>query len=70
LRSDRSVPDEQDEDGMLVLTFRDGQGREWLAAATVGPLCRYEGADPVETIPVGLLKDRPFTLWRITVVDP
>lgn len=55
---------------MLVLTFRDGQGREWLAAATVGPLCRYEGADPVETIPVGLLKDRPFTLWRITVVDP
>lgn len=64
------MPDEQDEDGMLVLTFRDGAGREWLAAATVGPLCRYEGADPVETIPVGLLKDRPFTLWRITVVDP
>jgi len=57
---------------MLVLTFRDGAGREWLAAAAVGPLSRYEGADPVpvETIPVGLLKDRPFTLCRITVVDP
>jgi hypothetical protein len=62
---------EDDEGGAMVLTFRDGAGREWLAAALVGPLFRYEGADPVpvETIPVALLKDRPFTLHRITLVD-
>jgi hypothetical protein len=63
---------EEQESGAMVLTFRDEAGREWLAAALVGPLYRYEGADPVpvETIPVSLLKDRPFTLCRITVVDP
>jgi hypothetical protein len=50
----------------IVLTFRDEQGREWLAAAAMGPLKQY---DDDALVPVEEMKDRAFTLHRFTVVD-
>lgn len=46
-----------------ILSFRDEDGREWLAAAVVGPLIRDDAIMAVEA-----LKDRAFTVCRFTVV--
>jgi uncharacterized protein YkvS len=56
-----------------ILTFKDEQGREWLAAAQVGPIVRMETTDgkrgAVETITVDGLKERKLVLTHFTVIE-
>ena len=54
----------------LILTFVDGEGQEWLAAAAMGNLIRYGEAegDVIERIPAEGLKDRDFTLTGMKLV--
>jgi hypothetical protein len=52
-----------------VLTFRDESGREWLAAATIGPLTRFAEGKAVEAIEVDRLKDRAFMLYELKLVE-
>jgi hypothetical protein len=49
-----------------ILTFRDEDGREWLAAAHIGPLLL--NGKPGERLEVPQLKDRAFMVSRFTVV--
>jgi hypothetical protein len=52
-----------------ILTFRDGEGKEWLAAAQVGPLIRKgEAGKPDKTLTVEELKDRGYVMSRFTVI--
>jgi hypothetical protein len=52
-----------------VLTFVDETGREWLAGADMGPLCRFEGGtDAVESMEVDRMKDRAFSLSGFKIV--
>lgn len=55
----------------MVLTFRDEEGREWLAGAEIGPLLRFEDKSlpAVEAMEPDKLKDRAFSLVRITAID-
>lgn len=52
-----------------ILTFEDEQGREWLAAAIIGELVRYDVEHVVEQIPVMAIKDRAFRLREIKLVE-
>lgn len=54
-----------------ILTFLDETGREWLAGAEIGPLLRFDdpGQPAVEQMQPEMMKDRVFTLSRITAVD-
>lgn len=52
----------------LILTFRDEDGKEWLAAAYVGPLIRNAEEGQEVTMEVDALKDRAFTLHGIKVI--
>lgn len=54
-----------------ILTFQDEEGREWLAWAEIGPLLRFDppGEPAVEQMAPDLLKDRAFSLKRITAID-
>ena len=54
-----------------ILTFRDEDGREWLAGAQIGPLLRFEnpGEPAVETMEPDLMKDRAFSLTCVTAID-
>lgn len=51
-----------------VMTFTDEQGREWIAAAIVGELVRYEGGEVVETMSTEETKDRAFMLSGLKLV--
>lgn len=51
-----------------LLTFRDEQGQEWLAAAVIDDLHRYEGGEVVESITVEATKDRAFMLHGLSIV--
>ncbi len=51
----------------VILTFRDQDGREWLAGAVMAPLQRR---DDSEECPVAEMPDRAFTLTGFTVVKP
>lgn len=50
-----------------VLSFRDEQGAEWLAAAIVGPLTR-KAVTSDEHLDLDTLKDRAFVVTGFTVV--
>lgn len=51
-----------------IMTFNDEQGREWIAAAIVGELVRYEDGAIVETICAEATKDRAFMLSGLKLV--
>lgn len=49
-----------------ILTFRDPDGREWMAAAHIGRLLLT--GDKAQTLEIGQLKDRGFVMQRLTVI--
>jgi hypothetical protein len=51
----------------VVLTFREPDGRQWIAGALLGPLQALGGA---ETLPVGEMPDRALMLVDFKIVHP
>lgn len=52
-----------------VLTFRDEQGREWLAGAFIGDLVRFEDGEAVDRMTPEATKDRAFMLHELKLVS-
>lgn len=59
------VSDHADQAVNVVLTFRDQDGQQWLAAAVMAPLQR---AGTQETCPVEKMPDRVFALAGFRIV--
>lgn len=57
-----------EEEPNAIMRFRDEQGQDWLAAAFLGNLIRYENDAVAETVDVRTLRDRAFTLHELKVV--
>jgi hypothetical protein len=67
MANEEAIPD-------VVLTFRDGAGREWLAAGYLGELERHErlphASHVVETRSVHSFMDENIKLTGFTVIEP
>lgn len=53
----------------ILVTFRDGQGREWMAAGALGPLVRHEGGKMVESMLPEQTKEKEMAITGLQVVE-
>lgn len=53
----------------ILVEFRDGQGRTWLAAGFLGPLTRHEGGKAVESMLPAQTKDKEMAIAGLRVVE-
>lgn len=65
MADEEAVPD-------VLLTFRDGQGREWLAAGFLGELARYPelGRPAAEKRSIHSFLDEDIKLTDFKVIEP
>lgn len=53
----------------VLVNFRDGRGREWMAAGWLGPLVRYEDGKMVESMLPGQTKEKEMAITGLQVVE-
>jgi hypothetical protein len=53
----------------IIVEFRDGLGRTWVAAGVLGPLVRHEGGKAVESMAPYQTKDKEMAIMALKVVE-